>query len=177
MKLSNTGKAMRRISAALKLIDNPDILSRLKELHSDLSKISRQESKARPIAQKRKPKTVRAKLYDECTELWQQVVKARAGYKSEINCHGGIIAGHHILGKSNWWLRFDTENGICLTTGQHYRRHYAAESEKSGIHILILKIIGTRRFNRISLLIRKSGKPDLGMVKIRLQAELKSYGG
>ena len=47
-------------------------------------------------------------------KLWADVIKARAGYMSEISLQEGILAGHHIFGKPNLVLRYDIRNGICL---------------------------------------------------------------
>lgn len=52
--------------------------------------------------------------------LWSECVKARAGYKSEYSGKDqGPICSHHIFGKPNYSLRFDLDNGICITNGEH----------------------------------------------------------
>ena len=53
--------------------------------------------------------------------LWTNVIKARAGYVSEISGRSdGPITAHHIFGKPNLALRYDVKNGICLLNGPEH---------------------------------------------------------
>lgn len=72
-----------------------------------------------------------------CDELWADIIKARAGYKSEYSGKLGKKAGgdevlnaHHIVGKPNHRLRYDFDNGICLTGGEHkFIAHHTGRQE------------------------------------------------
>jgi hypothetical protein len=64
-----------------------------------------------------------------CVELWYEVVKARAGYKSEVSGAEGkqiggnaILNAHHGLGRRGALL-LDLSNGICITQGEHFSAH------------------------------------------------------
>jgi hypothetical protein len=65
-----------------------------------------------------------AKLFNKCERMWKDIVKIRAGYKSELS---GIPANpahpHHVKGKSSYALRFDTRGGMCITSAEHYKAH------------------------------------------------------
>jgi len=65
-----------------------------------------------------------------CDEIWSDIIKAKAGYKSEYSGKLGKQAGgdeilnaHHIVGKPNHRLRYDFDNGICLWY-MHHRANY-----------------------------------------------------
>ncbi len=65
------------------------------------------------------------KLFNKCERLWKEIVKLRAGYKSEISGQPADPAHpHHVFGKSSYAIRFDTRGGVCLTAGEHnYKAH------------------------------------------------------
>jgi len=56
----------------------------------------------------------------ELDKLWAKVIKARAGYKSEYRDILGTLNAHHILGKATLSLRYNLDNGVCVTNGQHF---------------------------------------------------------
>lgn len=55
--------------------------------------------------------------------IWAECVKARACQASEYSRktrdEGHQLHAHHIIGKSTHALRWDLDNGICLTGGEH----------------------------------------------------------
>lgn len=59
------------------------------------------------------------KLDKKLDELWSYAVKLRAGFKSELSGKTEGLNSHHILGKSTHRLRWDIDNGICITNGEH----------------------------------------------------------
>ena len=66
-------------------------------------------------------KSESAKRKKRLDTLWADVIKARAGYKSEISGReDGALAAHHIFGKPNLELRYNLENGICLLNHQEH---------------------------------------------------------
>ena len=82
----------------------------------------------RKLKTKRKikvPKVDHKKLKKDCDELWALIIKIKAGWKSELSGTPAIISdksgqpiglsSHHIVHKPNYALRYDLENGICLT--------------------------------------------------------------
>ena len=67
-------------------------------------------------------------LKEKCDHLWAECVKLRAGYRSEYSDlpgeqidkeNGKVLCAHHIAGKPCYRLRYELDNGICLTTGEH----------------------------------------------------------
>jgi len=105
--------------------------------------------------------------------LWKKVVKARAGWKSELGGAGGYLHPHHILGKPNYRLRFELDNGICINGGQHMAAHnpFTAEEMKQRC----LKVRGVSE-EKLKLLGRITGGADLFLIKAYLQVELEKYG-
>lgn len=68
----------------------------------------------------RKPskKTLKNKL----DKAWSQLVKLQAGNKCEVCGKAGPDAhlnSHHIVGRRNLRLRWETFNGVCLCAGCH----------------------------------------------------------
>lgn len=66
------------------------------------------------------------KLMKKADKLWSDIVIMRANNRSEVSGElsrkvGGaaIIQAHHICRKPNYSLRYDLENGIALTSGEH----------------------------------------------------------
>ena len=62
--------------------------------------------------------------------VWAEIIKVRAGYRSEFSGKEGrqiggdyILNSHHIVGKPNFTLRYSLENGMCLTSGEHFQLH------------------------------------------------------
>lgn len=117
--------------------------------------------------------------------LWIEVIKARAGYKSELSGKEGkqiggdtILTAHHIAGKPNNRLRFELDNGICLDNGtEHlFGIHNKFDPVKvKYYHDKIVEYIGEERYNRLLELRNYKGKVDLGVVEIMLKQELKKY--
>ena len=116
----------------------------------------------------------------ELDKLWAEIIKKRAGYKSELSGKGkkeGIeIAAHHIYGKSNLRLRYDLQNGICL---ENYKEHLWGVHNKNNPQLAnktfnrIAEYIGQKRLNYLDSLCNKTIKQDLNIIKIYLQSELK----
>lgn len=55
----------------------------------------------------------------DCDLLWAEAVKAKAGYRCERSGQTTELQAHHIIPRTCWALRYDLENGICLTKSQH----------------------------------------------------------
>ncbi len=67
----------------------------------------------------KKAKTTRRKLRDQLDKLWAILVKQRAGWKCEKSGETTYLNSHHIFSRSNLSVRWDLDNGICLTAGWH----------------------------------------------------------
>lgn len=75
-------------------------------------------------------KTDNKKLKKHLDDLWREYIKLRAGSKSELSGKEGALDCHHITRKPNNFLRYDLDNGICLSKWEHrYGIHGNHEEE------------------------------------------------
>jgi len=125
--------------------------------------------KTRIITKKKKS------LKKQCDELWFGLIKTRAGFKSEISGRNDeYVAGHHIAGKSNYRLRYEPKNGICLlyrsehTYGVHSHDPLIADSYMNRI----IALIGLDTWNWLKSLKNCKEKQDLRLIKIYLENEI-----
>ena len=120
----------------------------------------------------------------ELEELWKQIIKVRAGFKSELSGISGkqiggseSITAHHIVGKGTDRLRFlEFDNGICLVNGSehifgvHHKWNPARAKEVSD---QIIAYIGQERYDRLLSMRKQCGKKtDLQAAKIFLKQTL-----
>jgi 5-methylcytosine-specific restriction endonuclease McrA len=63
------------------------------------------------------PKT--KSMQQQCMELWKVVVKKRAKESCEKCGSLNTLQCHHIIPRTNYSLRFDLENGVCLCKSCH----------------------------------------------------------
>lgn len=126
----------------------------------------------------KKPKS----LKEQCEDLWHEIIKARAGYASEISGKEGlqiggssVVAAHHIYGKSNYLLRFSLENGICTTCGEHNFDAHGERSRQDVFEDKVKKLRGEDIYQKMRMLKTSNGKSDLKLVFIYLTEELKKY--
>lgn len=120
-------------------------------------------------------------LGKECIDLWQQIVKTRAGYKCEYQgCYQtGRLNAHHVFAKgAHGSTKYDPDNGLCLCYNHH-------KGGKEGAHCDINfkeKILGRypgykaiRSEQWFTLLERKAWTPtkvDLKLEKLYLKKTL-----
>lgn len=84
------------------------------------------------------------KLRDECDRLWSRCIKLIAGEKSEISGKTEHLVAHHLRGKGNNRLRYEFENGVCCTAGEHVFGFHRAD-----------------RRERLEKIIQAKRRPDL----------------
>ena len=114
-------------------------------------------------------------------KLWGDCVKARAGMKSEFSGNPGILHPHHIMQKPNHRLRWELDNGVCLTGGEHFGWHRQAKSSWDAdrkmadkAKALFLEMRGTTE-EKLLILKRQSGGVDKFLVKIYLTQKLAEF--
>jgi len=120
-------------------------------------------------------------LKKECDDLWSKIIKKRAGHKSELaSVKGfcldestGIIQAHHIAKKPNYRLRYELDNGICLTAWEHKYGIHGNHEERYRNYIKLVR--GKDIYKRMELLRRMGGSTDLTLVKIYLKKELEKF--
>lgn len=123
-------------------------------------------------------KTQRQQQIKRMDDLWSEIVKKRAGYKSEYSGKDGkqiggihILNAHHILGKPNNGLRYELEGGYCCTREEHlYGFHATSETR------MMNNYVETQRpgiFERLQIIKNCRKKVDLDLVELYLESELK----
>lgn len=66
------------------------------------------------------------KLQKRCDDLWERIIKIRAGFICEMTDEEWelrYLVSHHIAGKQKSWLRWNLDNGVCLYSGSHFLVH------------------------------------------------------
>jgi hypothetical protein len=116
-----------------------------------------------------KPKSPRKR----CDELWGQVIKARAGHVSELSGKTGVLHAHHIVGKPNHRLRYELDNGICITAGEHLGIHNQGRREE--YQERIERYVGAERMERIRMLKWGNVKVDLLLIELYLTQQLREF--
>ncbi len=110
-------------------------------------------------------------------KLWTECVKERAGYKSERTKKsredGHILHSHHILGKDAYALRYDLDNGICITGGEH---SFIAHGPTQRANLFRDWALGVRKAKeRLELRLHCAGTTDLFFVEVYLKAKLEDF--
>lgn len=109
----------------------------------------------------------------ELDRLWAECVKARAGYRCEYSGKKGQLNAHHIDGKPNYRLRYELENGICITNGVHfYVAHHAGRAQEFRKKALQIREIDEKFLETLRHL---TGGSDLFLVKLYLEKEFKKW--
>jgi len=65
-------------------------------------------------------------LQKRCDDLWERIIKIRAGFVCEMTDEKWelkYLVAHHIAGKQKSWLRWNLDNGVCLYSGSHFLVH------------------------------------------------------
>ena len=124
-------------------------------------------------------------LKKQCDNLWIECVKARANYSSELSGVPGkkiggsaIITSHHIVGKSNYRLRYELENGICLENGKEHIfgvHHKFNPSVSKEYQDKIIKKITQKKYDWLLTLRGDKSKIDLHLIKIYLTQQLEIF--
>ena len=130
----------------------------------------------------KKSKTQSLKLY--CDKIWSDIIKIKAGNKSEISGRSdGALTAHHVHGKGSYALRYDIRNGICLDNahehiyGVHNKFNHSITSHfQMRINERMVMREGQEIFEKLDQL-RWVHDSDLQLIKIYLTNELKKLKG
>lgn len=120
-------------------------------------------------------------LKKQCDALWYEIIKKRAGYKSELTGREGrqigggfVICAHHIGGKPNHRLRYELDNGICLENGGEHKFGIHNPNREKEYREKIKAVKGEDIYERMLMLKHQRGTTDLQLVKIYLTKELEA---
>lgn len=109
----------------------------------------------------------------ELHKLWADCVKARAGWRSEYSGKQGALHAHHVHGKPNYRLRFELDNGVAITSGEHkFIAHLQGRAENFKQWAMRIRKFGNEKANLLS---QKTRFVDLFLVKIYLEQKLKEF--
>lgn len=100
--------------------------------------------------------------------LWATLVKALAGFRSEISGSPDNLQAHHLAGKPNLLLRYiEMDNGICVTSGEHnFGFHHAGNVETYRGYAK--KLRGEDVYERLALLKPRHDKISLVLIEEKL---------
>jgi hypothetical protein len=120
--------------------------------------------------------------FKRCQDLWREIVYLRSENKSEISgkpTDKKNRNAHHVKGKSNYLLRFDTRNGINLTYYEHDHGIHCNDPDRVIYYNnLINEALKKREGNNILEILEMEktnySKSDIFMIELRLRQELKA---
>lgn len=114
--------------------------------------------------------------------LWQNCIKARdkrSVFSFEIYGRTDTegLVGHHILGKATHRLRWELDNGITITTGQHNFVAHGSRTRQSQFEQWALDRLPKSKRDKLGMMKWQTGGVDKEGVKIYLEQKLKEYSG
>jgi len=124
------------------------------------------------------PKDNRKKNEKELLDLWQQIVKLKAGYKCEYpNCHKtDNLNAHHIYSKIHKSTKFDPDNGMCLCSGHHTLTNLSAHHDPDFKETIIKNgVRSTEFYQKLKMRAFTPSKIDLNLIRLDLENELRKY--
>ena len=127
---------------------------------------------------KTKKKDTRKKSENELMDLWQKIIKSRAGYKCEYpNCYKtDYLNAHHIYSRIHKSTKFDPDNGMCLCSGHHTLTSLSAHHDPDFKDIIIKAGVRTAElYQKIKMRAFTPAKLDLKLVRLDLENEMKKY--
>lgn len=102
------------------------------------------KDKANPKKQLKKDKI--EKLLDD---EWSLAVKVKAGFKCEYCGATSWLNSHHIFSRSNFSVRWDIENGICLCALHHTLGNFSAHKSPMDFSQWILEYKGQEWYDKL----------------------------
>jgi hypothetical protein len=75
---------------------------------------------------KPKKKVKKINLTKKADKVWADSVKEKAGYRCEVCGKVEGLNSHHIFSRSNYTVRHDINNGICLCVAHHVFGNWSA---------------------------------------------------
>ncbi len=108
--------------------------------------------------------------------LWQEVVKKRAGYKCEYpDCRKTeYLNAHHFFSRSRAATKYDPDNGLSLCAEHHSLGNRSAHKDPLFKDVIIT--YGVRDDKWLEILQRRAFTPmkiDRNLIKLDLENELK----
>lgn len=125
----------------------------------------------------RRKKSKREIQIDYLDELWRQLIHIEWGNRCAVcRKRTGKLDPHHIIGRRNLRLRWDSSNGILLCAYHHtLNSKMSAHGAPEAFREWFIGTYGKNRWDTLHIIANMRGKdPDLELVKIQLKQELKN---
>ena len=106
---------------------------------------------------------VQVHILDAC---WSYLVKKRAGFVSELSGKTDALNSHHLVNRSagGHRLRWELENGICITWHEHnYYAHSANFEKQKEFRDKVMELRGADIYDRLGELKRGPVKDKAGL--------------
>lgn len=108
--------------------------------------IKKEKGEKKPI--KKKKKSERKKLTDDCFALWSKIISLNWKGKCAMCGKSGNQA-HHFFGRKAYpSVKFDPDNGVLLCFYCHFGRVHQ-QGDVEPVREALIKKIGTERFERL----------------------------
>jgi len=78
---------------------------------------------------------------------WSAKVKENAGYRCEITGKTINLVSHHIVSRNIYAVRWDLDNGVCVSKSNHYFGKKSAHQNPIFFLDKLIKLRGKRWFN------------------------------
>jgi len=118
------------------------------------------------ILRRKRGSSPRALLVKELDSLAREVCLARAGYKCEINGEPHhTLHAHHIISRSNYRVRWNPNNLVCLTPGLHILNLQSAHKDP----VFFLDVVVRKRGEEWLEVLRNEAHINAGVAKHTVQ--------
>lgn len=111
----------------------------------------------------------------ELDALWAKAVKLRDGNKSVWSDKTTGLNAHHILKKPNHRLRWELDNGITITQGEHKYIAHGPGNREEDFKEWALSRLGKARRQTLEMMKRQTGSVDLWAVRIYLTQKIAEF--
>lgn len=124
----------------------------------------------------KKRKTEQKEIEKDFLEfLWSLLIKARAGFKSELSGQTSDLQSHHLVGKGTTALRYSLENGICCTVGEHRFGFHGTQYRQELMRRKVKRLRGENTYHKLMTLKTVVGKTLKKELQRTLINELKLH--
>lgn len=105
---------------------------------------------------------------------WGVLIKARAGFKSELSGKDGELHPHHLRGKPNNALRYSLLNGICCTAYEHKFLFHNTD-KRYIVEEKVKQLRGRKIFESLESMTNENDNESQFEIKEGLLKQLKPY--
>jgi 5-methylcytosine-specific restriction endonuclease McrA len=128
----------------------------------------------RPVGRKRKDwKLMPTKGKNTSLDnLWRDCIRERAGGACEYCGKTTSLNSHHIFSRSNYNVRWDLSNGICLCVGHHIFGNFSAHKSPLEFCEWLKEVRGNDWYEALRIAAKQ--KVDLAQLKDNKKVELRN---